>query len=223
MTEHEVWTYLHILMFVFWLGTDMGVFISARKSTDPSLPFDTRVLLLHMALRIELLPRTMWKAALPLGVVLSNRLGAITLTGAEMILVWVFSTIWWGISMAGAWFYDKPFGHQLARITNWLTSLVGAGLVAIAISSYLGNGPVEAAATWLHWKIGLYGLINLLVVLMLVSFDPMGVAFGRLAVEGSKPEIEAIISGVMSRSTVIIWATYGLIALVGFIGITKLL
>jgi hypothetical protein len=221
--DYDVWKYLHILMFVFWLGTDMGVFLSARKSTDPKLPFESRFLLLHMALRIELLPRTMWKAALPLGVVLSQQLGLLALTPVQMALVWVFSIAWWAISMTGAWYYDKPFGHTLARLTNWLTGLVGVTLILVAVWSWLGNGPVEATATWLHWKIGLYGLINLMVVWMIKAFDPIAIGFGRLAVEGSKPDIEETISTTMARSTAIIWSTYGMIALVAFIGITKLL
>ena len=60
MTGYVVWKYAHILMFVFWVGTDMGVFLAARRSTDPKLSFVSRVTLLHMALRIELLPRTMY-------------------------------------------------------------------------------------------------------------------------------------------------------------------
>ena len=79
MTGYDGWNYLHILMFVFWIGTDLAVFLSAKKSTDPSLPLDARLMLLHWALRIELLPRTMWKAALPLGVVLSVELGLLDL------------------------------------------------------------------------------------------------------------------------------------------------
>jgi hypothetical protein len=98
---------------------------------------------------------------------------------------------------------------------------VGVTLIVLAASSLLGNGPFAAEATWLHWKVGLYGLINLLVVLMIKVFDPLGLAFGRLAVEGSKPEIEATISSVMARSAVVIWSTYLLIFLVGFIGITR--
>ncbi|TDJ42011.1 MAG: hypothetical protein E2O50_06780, partial [Gammaproteobacteria bacterium] len=72
MTAYFAWKYLHILMFVFWVGTDMGVYLSCKKATDPKIPLDARFLLLHMALRIELLPRTMWKAALPLGVTLAH-------------------------------------------------------------------------------------------------------------------------------------------------------
>ena len=223
MTEYVVWKYAHILMFVFWVGTDMGVYLAARRSTDPALSFMTRVTLLHMALRIELLPRTMWKAALPFGVMLSRNLGFLPISDLALALVWLFSITWWAISMAGAYWYDKPVGHRLARVTNWLTGLVGVTLIVLCISSSLWNGPFVQDAPWLHLKVALYGVINLMVIWMILAFDPIGAAFGRLAVEGSRPDIEAIISSTMDRSTVIIWSTYALIAIVGFIGTTKLL
>lgn len=223
MEAFDAWKYLHILMFVFWIGTDLGVFLSAKKSTDPDLSFETRVLLLHMALRIELLPRTMWKAALPLGVMLSEGMGLIDIGTSGIIATWVFSVGWWAVSMYGAYHYDKPVGHKFAKVTNVLTGAVGVACIAVAAMSLVGNGPIDPDATWLSWKIGLYGLINLMVIVMIVVFDPLGAAFGRLAVEGSTPEIEGIISGVMDRSVVIIWATYSTIALVAFIATTKII
>jgi hypothetical protein len=221
MTAILTWKYLHILMFVFWVGTDMGVFLSCKKSTDPKLSIDARFLLLHMALRIELLPRTMWKAALPFGVTLSQLNGWIDLTPMGLTLVWVFSIVWWAISMTGAWHYDKPLGHKLTKVNNLLTGAVGIGLIWLAYASYTGNGPFAVEETWLHWKVGIYGLINLMIVAMLYVFDPMGIAFGRLAVEGSTPEIEATISTIMDRAAVTIWTTYILIFTVGFIATTK--
>lgn len=223
MSAFEGWKYLHILMFVFWIGTDLGVFLSAKKSTDASLSFETRVLMLHMALRIELLPRTMWKAALPLGVMLSEGLGAIHIGTTGIVLTWIFSIAWWAVSMYGAWHYDKPIGHKFAKLTNFLTGTVGVGLVAVAAWSLLGDGPISPDATWLSWKIGLYGLINLMIIVMIIVFDPLGAAFGRLAVEGSTPEIEALITGCMDRSAIIIWMTYSTIALVAFIATTKII
>ncbi|MBN8280429.1 MAG: hypothetical protein J0M16_07460, partial [Gammaproteobacteria bacterium] len=112
---------------------------------------------------------------------------------------------------------------RLARVTNALTGFVGVTLILVALASALGQGPFVADAPWLHLKVALYGAINLMVIWMIVAFDPIGAAFGRLAVEGSKPEIEAIISGTMDRSTLIIWSTYALIVLVGFVGTTKVL
>ena len=223
MSEFDFWKYLHILMFVFWIGTDLAVFLSAKKSTDPKLSIETRFLLMHIALRIELLPRTVWKAALPLGVMLSVDMGLLDISSLGIAVVWVLSTLWWAISMTGAWYYQEPFGHKLGNLTNWLTGLVGVFLIAVAIGSAAGAGPFDPDATWLLWKVGLYGLINLLIVAMLKVFDPLGVAFGQLAVDGSTPELEATISSVMSKSAVVIWATYATIALVGFIATTKLL
>jgi hypothetical protein len=223
MTAILTWKYLHILMFVFWVGTDMGVFLSCKKSTDPKLSIDARFLLLHMALRIELLPRTMWKAALPFGVTLSQLNGWISLSELQLTIVWVFSIAWWVLSMTGAWYYDKPIGHKLTQANNAVTTLVGLSLIWLAYSSAVGNGPFDQAETWLQWKVGIYGLINLMIVAMLYVFDPMGIAFGRLAVEGSTPEIETTIKTIMSRATVTIWTTYILICVVGFIATTKII
>ncbi|MDJ0927846.1 MAG: hypothetical protein QNJ73_09370 [Gammaproteobacteria bacterium] len=223
MTGFEFWKYLHILMFVFWIGTDLAVYLSARKSADPSLSFDTRIMLLHWALRIELLPRIMWKAALPLGVMLSVDMGLMDLSGTGVALVWLFTLVWGAVSVTGAYKYDQPVGHKLGQVNNVLTGIVGVGLIGLAIASYAGAGPFDGEATWLLWKVGLYGLINLMVILMLIVFDPMGVAFARMATEGSTPELEDTISSVMSRSTVVIWSTYGTIALVAFIATTKVI
>jgi hypothetical protein len=223
MTEFDVWKYLHLLMFVFWIGTDLAVFLSAKKSTDPKLAIETRFMLMHTALRIELLPRTVWKAALPLGVMLSVDMELLDISTLGIAIVWLLSIVWWAISMAGAWYYQEPRGHKLANITNWLTGFVGVFLIAVAIGSANGTGPFDPDATWLLWKVGLYGLINLMVVAMIKVFDPLGVAFGQLAVEGSTPELEGTISAVMKKSAVVIWATYATIALVAFIATTKLL
>lgn len=223
MTAFETWKYLHILMFVFWIGTDLGVFLSARRATDASLPFESRVMLLHWALRIELLPRVMWKAALPLGVMLSVDMGLLQLGDAGIAMVWLFTIAWAALSVTGAYKYDQPIGHKLGHYNNIVTGIVGASLIALAISSALGNGPFDAGATWLLWKVGLYGLINLMVIAMILAFDPLGPAFGQMAAEGSTPELERTITSVMNRSTIIIWATYGTIALVGFIATTKVL
>ena len=177
-----------------------------------------------MALRIELLPRTMWKAALPLGVMLSRDLGLLPISDLAVALVWVFSIVWWAISMAGAYLYDKPLGHRLAahhQLADRARRRSADRSVHLVLARV--TGPSSQDAPWLHLKVALYGVINLMVIWMIVAFDPIGAAFGRLAVEGSRPEIEAIISSTMDRSTVIIWSTYALIAIVGFIGTTKLL
>ena len=221
MTTFDIWKFLHILMFVGWVGADMGVFLSAKKSTDSSWSFESRMLFLHMALRIELIPRTMWKAALPLGVMLSVDMGLLDVGTAGIAAVWIFTLVWWALSMTGAFYYDRPMGHQVAKIANFITGAVGVGLIAIAIASAMGNGPFDPDATWLLWKVGLYGMINLTCLGIVVTFDPMGAAFGRLAVEGSTPEVEGLIHKIFNVSVFPIWTTYALVVFVAFVATTR--
>ena len=219
MSEHEIWRFLHILMFVFWLGTDMGVLISARRAVDSTLPVDGRLTLLKNALLIELLPRTMWVAALPLGVQLSHHLGLLEISTPVLMLVWVFAAIWWGVNFGGAYYVEQPLGARLGRINRWITGLLGLDLIAIAVMSYLGEGPI--ATNWLAAKVGLYGVIQLTILGIEYTFLPVGAAFGRLVSEGSTPEVESQISATMKRSLRWVHATYVLIAIVALIGVAK--
>ncbi len=219
MSEHEIWRYLHILMFVFWLGTDMGVMISAKRAVGPQLSVDARLTLLKSALLIELLPRTMWVAALPLGVQLSHHLGLVTISTPALALVWLFAAFWWVVNFGGAYYIEQPLGLKLGRINRWVTGLLGLTLIGVAAASYLSQ--TLFATAWLAAKVGLYGVIQLTILGIELTFVPVGAAFGRLAAEGSTPEVEARISATMKRSLLFVYATYVLIAIVGLIGVSK--
>lgn len=49
----NLWKFAHILLFVYWLGADLGVFLLARAAKRADLSFEQRALLLKMALLID--------------------------------------------------------------------------------------------------------------------------------------------------------------------------
>jgi hypothetical protein len=219
MSVFEAWKYLHVLMFVFWVGTDMGVMLGARKSTDSRLTLETRLTLVKLALLIELLPRTMWALALPTGVLLSRELGLLAISDAGVAALWVATLAWAAISLGGAHYSEKPIGQRLAAINRWTIGVLGITLVVLGTWSYFGNGPFETQ--WLAAKVALYGVINLTILGIEVSFIPMGPAFGRLFVEGSTSEVETAIDGGMRATMFWVYATYILILIVGLIGVAR--
>lgn len=219
MSSLEIWKYLHILMFVFWVGTDMGVMLSARKSADSRLTLETRLTLVKMALLIELLPRAMWAMALPFGVMLSRQVDLLEISDAGIAGIWMFTLVWVSISLGGAHYSEKPFGQQLAAINRWIIGILGVTLVLVGAWSYFGDGPFETA--WLAAKVGLYGVINLTVLGIEAAFIPVGPAFGRLFGEGSTPEVEAAISRGMRTTMFWVYASYILILIVGFVGVAR--
>ena len=221
MAEYEIWKFLHICMFVFWLGTDMGVMLCSKKSTDSNLGVEARFQMLEMALKIEILPRIMWVMALPLGVHLSKSLGYIDPSFLTLTMMWVFTLMWLVINVGGAANLDKPWGQQLSKINRIVVASLGAGLIIIAATSFMGYGPYEPNSIAL--KVGLYGLINLTILGIEIAFFPLGMAFERLATEGSSPELESSITGGMNTTLKWVHATYIMIFIVAFIGVTKIL
>ncbi len=219
MSSMETWRYLHILMFVFWVGTDMGVMLAARKSTDSRLTLETRLTLVRMALLIELLPRAMWALALPTGVALSRQANLLEISDAGYASVWLFTFAWLSISLGGAHFADRPFGRNLAAANRGIIGVLGGALLLIGAWSYFGAGPFESR--WLASKVAIYGLINLTVLGIEAAFVPVGVAFGRLVVEGSTAPVETAISGGMRTTMFWVFTSYTLILIVGCIGIVR--
>ena len=220
MAEYEIWKFLHICMFVFWLGTDVGVMLCSKKSTDPNLGVEARFQMLEMALKIELLPRVMWVMALPFGVQLSKTLGYIDPSPITLTMMWLFTLAWLVINVGGAANLNKPWGQQLSKINRFILVALGVSLIIVAVSSYLGFGPYEANSVAL--KVGLYGLVNLTILGIEIAFFPLGLAYERLATEGSSPEIESSISGGMDLTLRWVHATYILIFITAFIGATKI-
>jgi hypothetical protein len=207
-------------MFVFWLGTDMGVMLCSKKSIDSTLSIETRFQLLEMALKIELLPRVMWVMALPFGVHLSKSLGYIDPSIITVALMWVFVIAWLIINVGGAANLDKPWGQQLSKLNRFITASLGVGLIIVAISSFMGFGPYEANSIAL--KVGLYGLVNITILGIEIAFFPLGASFERLATEGSSPELEQSISSGMGTTLMWVHITYIMIFVVAFIGVTKI-
>ena len=220
MSEYEIWKFLHICMFVFWLGTDVGVMLCSKKSTDPNLGVEARFQMLEMALKIELLPRVMWVMALPFGVQLSKTMGYIDPSSITLTMMWLFTLAWLVINVGGAANLNEPWGQQLSKINRFIVASLGVGLIIVAISSFMGYGPYEANSVAL--KVGLYGLVNLTILGIEVAFFPLGLAYERLATEGSSPEIESSISGGMDLTLRWVHATYILIFITAFIVATKI-
>ena len=52
------WLYLHILLLVFWVGTDVGVFIAAKWSEKTTLSMETRQTVLQLGMVLDRLPRS---------------------------------------------------------------------------------------------------------------------------------------------------------------------
>jgi hypothetical protein len=219
ITDIDAWKFIHILLFVYWLGADLGVFLLARAARRSDLTFDQRVLALRMAMKIDILPRLSFALMFPVGLELSAALGLVEPGLATRIAAWTVSAIWVAIVVG---MVRKEGGSRAAALRHanvllhW-TLLVVVG--AIGVTSVLGRGPFPAG--WLGWKILLFALIFFCGIMIDRRFEPVAPAFARLAAEGSRPDIEHAIQSAIDRSVAWVLALYALVVAVAFLGTAR--
>ena len=219
ITDIDVWKFIHILLFVYWLGADLGVFMLARAAQRSDLTFDQRVISLRMAMRIDILPRLSFALMFPVGLELSAALGLLQPSLATRTVSWAVSALWVAIVIGMA----RSEGKRGAAALRHANVLLHWGLFVvvgvIGVTSALGHGPFPAG--WLGWKILLFAPIFFCGIMIDREFDPVAPAFARLATEGSKPDIEQAITSAIDRSIAWVLALYGLVVVIAFLGTAR--
>ena len=117
------WLFLHILLLVFWVGTDIGVFIAAKWSSEPLLSMETRQTVLQLGMVLDRLPRSALTLIIPSGCQLAVIGNWITLPYTALISMWAASAVWLALLWRGFLSADPAIQEQSAKI-NWVLNLV---------------------------------------------------------------------------------------------------
>ena len=212
--------YVHLLLFVLWLGADVGVFLLGqhfRKRTVYTL--DQRIALLKLLVIVDLTPRTAWALMVPLSLTVSSMGGWWELPVA---IVWIA----WGVAAFWLWLVFDAHRHDMTpraasrrKWEGWLRYALAAGYLGIGICSVVTGYPI--AIGWLAWKALLFGLIFVAAIMIDISFKPVGGLLGRLLAEGSSDETELPLLHVMNRTRIWVWCVYALLLATAWLGVVK--
>ena len=217
--SYEIIKFAHVLLLVFWLGTDVGVLLLSKKFRDASLSVETRVTLLHMAMIIDSLPRICFIAMLPVGLHLANAAGLTQLDAMTMTGFWLLAAVLLTINMTAAKNMGTPLGTQLQRL-NWLgLGVTGLALIGTGAFSMLNGHPV--APSWLAAKLVVYGLVYWFAVGIDWLFLPMGRLVKELQEKGSSEALERDITATVDRAMWPVVIVYAGVLAAAFIGMAK--
>ena len=170
---------VHVLGWVFWLGTDLGVLLTCRYAERGSLSVETRLTLLEVGMILDRLPRFAVPLVWGSGVVLSEKMGY----GFLPVSVGLFITALWLVAT-----YLITFTEQNSRAFNfglwgqtlfYGTVILGMGLGASSLL-YSGEMPL-----WLALKWYAYVIVAISALALEKYFLPVIVGFQNLATEGA--------------------------------------
>lgn len=217
--SYELIKFAHVLLLVFWLGTDVGVLLLSKKFRDASLSVETRVTLLHMAMIIDSLPRICFIAMLPVGLHLANAAGLTQLDAMTMTGFWLLAAVLLTINMTAAKNLGTPLGTQLQRL-NWLgLGVTGLALIGTGAFSMLNGYPVTPS--WLAAKLLVYGLVYWFAVGIDWLFLPMGRLVQELQEKGSSEALERDITATVDGAMWPVVIVYAGVLAAAFIGVAK--
>lgn len=215
---HGVFKYLHILLFVYWLGGDAGVFYSSKFVTNTNLSRDARLTAFKIFINLDMLPRYCLALMLTVGGVLAEFIGyehplwqTIAIVALGPIWVWVVHTIH---AREGT-----EFAKRLADLDRKFRVFMIFALIA-SVAYHWVTGPLQAYP-WLAVKLLLFAFLIFCGYMIRLKIPPFIEGFRTLAATGATPESDQKMidgMGACRPYVLMIWAG---VAISAFIGVLK--
>jgi hypothetical protein len=219
MDSYQIWLYAHVLMFVYWLGADLGVFTLALALKNPAYSVEQRVLLMRMSLLIDLTPRAAMALIAPVGLYLAETLGLVSVPNWLNAIIWVTAFAWIAGEIVAFRNMGKPLMMKIYMGTGTLFVIIFLACTWYGIQSLRLGEPFMA--NWLAIKVLLFGQVFLVSSLMAVCYAPVEAIFKEMQANGSTPELEARVCKQVNRGAVVTVTLFLLLATIAFMGQAK--
>lgn len=218
MDAYEFWRWIHVILFVLWLGADVGVFICGSWVRRESLSVEQRTVLLQASAVIDLWPRFSAALMLPVGLMLARTWNP-GLGAGWVAAAWAVALVWLGLTLLGMRHMGTPLGATLSRVTH-------AGLVALSIACFAGGyawlqAASEGLGAWLAAKLMLYGVVALLAIGIEIAFGPVVKGFPMIANEAERAGGNELIRSGMNRTLAVVATLYAVLLVASILGVAK--
>ena len=219
MDTYSLWVFTHILLFVYWLGADAGLYLVMVFVKNGTLSFETRATLIRLAFYIDLFPRICFALILPVGMHLVKDLGLYPISNGLMALGWASGILWSALHLGMVKFRNTGTSTVLARINRYYEGIGGLFFVLLGASALASEEPTIGTA-WLAWKLLLFGLVFWIILGFDTMFRPFTTIM-RMGPDGSTPEMEEKINRTVNWTMAWSILLYLLIAAIAFLGTVK--
>ena len=212
---HGVFKYIHILLFVYWLGGDAGVFYSSTFVTNTKLSREARLTAFKIFINLDMLPRYCLALMLTVGGVLAEFIGyehpmwqTVAIVALGPIWVWVVHTIH---AREGS-----EFGKTLATWDRRFRLFMIFAIIA-SVAYHWATGPLQPYP-WLAAKLLIFAFLIFCGFMIRLKIPPFIEGFKVMAASGATPESDQKMidgMGACRPYVLLIWAGVAISALLG--------
>lgn len=210
-----IWfTLLHILVLVYWLGADLGAFLSASVLADASRPAPARMAAAGILLNVDMAPRMALIFALPTGLALANGKGWLALEPFWIVLAFLAALVW----AAFAWRIHLAHGRAplVAKLDRLWRAVFALALLGTAIAALAG---LIALPLFIALKLAILGAAVGIGLGIRIVLKPFEAAIGTLARGQADEATNAVISAAILRVRVLVVMLWTLLLGAAFLGV----
>ncbi len=207
--------FMHQILFVFWLGPDIGVYMWSTKVTNTALSPAQRVAAGRIMEVIELLPRVCMSLMLTVGGILSELKG-IDHPWWQMAAIWLLGPVWLALTLlvyAGSEPKRRSKLAQLDELFRW-----GVIISVIVSVSYSVVTDRLAGYPWLTAKLLIFAAVVFFGLIMRRRLTPFLEAIDKLDSDGASEQTNSQLALSLSRARSFMFATWLALAAAAALG-----
>lgn len=217
MDLYQVLVFFHILLFAYWLGSDLGVHLMARAYAKPGTPLEYRLWMRQTLMKVDMAPRCALILILPLGWTMALNWG-FDMAAWALAVMWVAAIAWFLIMWTVFLKSGTPVGEGFRKVDMMIRYAVMVSMFALGASSLAIGWPVEEK--WLGAKIFLFGVVVALGVALRLSSKPAPAGYAKLRA-GDMAGGDAILKPMHDKAAKVAITLWLVIILMAFLGAVK--
>jgi hypothetical protein len=215
---HDLVLFAHQLLFVYWLGPDIGVYYLSGRITDPALTVEQRLAAAQTFSMIDLVPRICLSLMLTVGGVLTEYVG-IPHPAWQWAGILLLGPFWLTMVLIIYFRQGTPFGATVARFDFWFRGAMIIGILASVTYSWTTGRLADTP--WVAGKLILFAAILLFGLLMRVQVRPLIDGIGKMATQGPSAEVDASMATSVARTKPYVLAMWACLLLEALLGVVQ--
>jgi len=210
--------FLHQVLFVFWLGPDIGVYMWSTKVTNAELSPAQRISAGRMMQMIELIPRLCMSLMLTVGGILTEMMG-IEHPWWQMAGIVLLGPVWLTLTILVYTRSGTEQGAQLGRLDELFRWVVIASVIASTGFSVVTERLTDTP--WVTAKLLLFAAVVFFGLMMRKRLAPFAAALDKLESDGVSPEIDRAMAVSISRTRAYMFAAWIALAMAAALGMIQ--
>lgn len=215
MTAHDVFLWIHLILFAYWLGGDVGVYCSSKYVIDPKLQRETRLIAAKIMIGCDFVPKICMTLILTVGGILSEKYTPHPTW--QMIPIILLAPFWLTIVMLQHYKHHASWMPALIKFDFWFRVFIVVALIASVAYSW-NTGRLEENP-WIGAKILVFAFLVFAGIMIRIGLKDFGTSYVKIIQNAYNDEDNVKMAASLNRVkpwVYSIWVGVALEALIGF-------